>query len=193
MQSTIKFTHSYSILTVNLLVVTVKVEKNGTLSATLFAKPKAFYQYLHAKSSPPFHTVKALPKSIKSQIRRICTFTPDYWKHANTLLNFFMKRGYKKPALIKIATEISEINRSTLLEYKHREKFKRITLVLSWHHQIQNISRVICSSYSTVDKKFPEFKTVFKELPIVAYRRPKSLITLSKIDIHQKNNVNEKQ
>ena len=30
-----------------------------------------------------------------------------------------MKRGYKKPALLKIATEISKINRTTLLEYKY--------------------------------------------------------------------------
>ena len=86
-----------------------------------------------------------------------------------------MKRGYKKPALLKIATEISKMDRSTLLECKHREKSERIPLVLTWHHQIQNISKVIHSSYSTVAKKFPEFKTVFKEPPIIAYRRPKRL------------------
>ena len=60
MQSTIKFTYSYSTLTVNFLDVTVKVEKNGTLSTNLFAKPTASYQHLHAKSSHPFHTMKAL-------------------------------------------------------------------------------------------------------------------------------------
>ena len=84
-----------------------------------------------------------------------------------------MKRGYKKPALLKIGTEISKIDRSTLLEYKHREKSKHIPLVLTRHYQIQNISKVIHSSYSAVAKKFPEFKTVFKEPPIVAYRRQK--------------------
>ena len=45
------------------------MEKNGTLSTTLFAKPAASCQYLHAKSSNPFHTMKALPKS---QVVRIC-------------------------------------------------------------------------------------------------------------------------
>ena len=134
MQSTIKFTQSYSTLTVNFLDVTVKVEKNGTLSTTLFAKPTASYQYLHAKSSHPFHTMKALPKSQFVRIRRICTLTSDYWKHANIFINFFMKRGYKKPALLKIATEIYQIDRRTLLEYKHREKPERTPLVLTWHH-----------------------------------------------------------
>ena len=99
MQSTIKLMYFYSILTVNFLDVTVKVEKNGTLSTTLFAKPTASYKYLHAKSSHPFHTMKALPKSHFVRICRICTFTSDYWKHANTFINFFMKRGYKKRKL----------------------------------------------------------------------------------------------
>ena len=131
MQSTIKFTYSYSTLTVNFLDVTVKVEKNGTLSTTLFATLTASYQYLHAKSSHPFHTRKALSKSQFFRIRRICIFISDYWKHANIFINIFMKRGYKKPALLKIATEISKIDRRTLLEYKHREKPERIPLVLT--------------------------------------------------------------
>ena len=40
-----------------------------------------------------------------------------------------MKRGYKKPDLFKIATELPKIGRRTLLEY--REKYKRITLLLT--------------------------------------------------------------
>ena len=79
-----------------------------------------------------------------------------------------MKRGYKKPDLLKIATARSKIDRKTLLEYKQREKSKCIPLVLTWHHQIQKISKVIHSSYFTIAEKFPEFKTVFKEPPIVA-------------------------
>ena len=66
-----------------------------------------------------------------------------------------MKRGHKQPALLKIATEISKIDRRTLLEYKYREKPERTHLVLTWHLQIQNISELIHSSHSTVAKKFP--------------------------------------
>ena len=174
---TITFLYSYSTLIVNFLDVTVKVEKNVTLSTFFSAKPTASYQYLHTISSHPFHRVKALPKSQFIRIHRICTFTSDYSKHANMFINFFMKRGYKKPALIKIATEISKIDRRTLLEYTHREKSEHTPLVPTWHHQIQNISRVIHFLYSTVAKKFPEFKNIFKEPPIVAYRCPKSIFS----------------
>ena len=62
-----------------------------------------------------------------------------------------MKRGYKRPALLKIATEISMIHRRTFLEYKYRQHSRCKPLVLTWHYQIQGISKLIHSSYS---KKF---------------------------------------
>ena len=67
--------YSYSTSTVNFLDVTVKVEKNGTHSTTLFPKPTASHQYPHAKSSQTFHTMKALPKLQFVRICRVCTFT----------------------------------------------------------------------------------------------------------------------
>ena len=97
MQSTIKFTYSYSTLT----VVTVRVEKKGTLSTTLFANPTASYQHLRAKSSHPFHKVKALPKSQFIKIRKICTFTSDYWKHANIFINFFYEKRLQETSFVK--------------------------------------------------------------------------------------------
>ena len=68
--------------------VTVKLEKNGTLSTTLFAKPTASYHYLHVKSSHPFHTMKIVAKLQFVKIPRICAFTSENWKHANLFIRF---------------------------------------------------------------------------------------------------------
>ena len=73
MQSTIKFTYSCSTSPVTFLYVTVKVEKNGTPSITLFVKPTASYQYTQANSSHPFHTMKALPKLQSVRVHRVFT------------------------------------------------------------------------------------------------------------------------
>lgn len=78
-----------------------------------------------------------------------------------------MKQGYKRPALIKIATKIPDLDR-TLSQYKRREKSERIPLVLLWHYQIQGIFKVIQSSYSIVAKKSLERRTVFEESHIKA-------------------------
>ena len=107
--------------------------------------------------------MKAIPKSQFVRIHRICTFTSEYWKYANIFINIFIK--WLQKALLKIATEISNIDRRTQMK----------PLVIAWHHQIQSTFKVIHSSYSAVAKKFPEFRNVSKEPPIVAYRRLKHL------------------
>lgn len=68
-----------------------------------------------------------------------------------------------------------KIYRRTILEYKQRESLERIPSVCNRHYQIQGISKIIHSSYSTIiityssyssyssTKNFPEFSAVFKE------------------------------
>ena len=94
---------------------TVQVEKNGTFQRNLFAEPRGFSQYLQAKPSHSFHTMKALPKS---------QFTGFVLSHQNIGNMQIYSQTYKRPALMKIATEISKTGGGTLLEYKHKEKSK---------------------------------------------------------------------
>ena len=46
-----------------------------------------------------------------------------------------------------------------------------LPFMLTWNYQIQGISKVIHSSYSSVAMKLPEFKTAFKEPPVAVYGR----------------------
>ena len=61
--------------------------------------------------------------------------------------------------------------------YNTRNKFERIPFVITWHQQLQGIPKVIYSAYKAVVKKCPGFQSTFKEPPIVAFRRPKNLMS----------------
>lgn len=82
-----------------------------------------------------------------------------------------------------------------LLQCKHKEKSKLIFLVLTWHYQIQGISKVTHSSYSTVAEKVSELKTVSKEGHIVAFRFPNSLSSylVKNRNIPKENSTPKKQ
>ena len=95
MSSNIKFSYSYSLSAVSFLDLKVTIEKDGSLTTSLFSKPSATFQYLNAKLNHLPHTIKALPKSQFISICRICSYTTDYWKHATDFIKFFTKRGYK--------------------------------------------------------------------------------------------------
>ena len=151
MSSNIKFSYSYSLSTVSFLDLKVTIEKDGSLTTSLFSKPSAIFQYLSAKSNHPPQTIKALPKS--QFIRRICSCTNDHWKHATEFIKFFTKRGYKPANLKKLATEVSKMDRNDLLCYNTRNKSECISFAITWHHQLQGIPKVIHSAYNTVIKK----------------------------------------
>ena len=99
MSSNIKFSYSYSLSTVSFLDLKVTIEKDGSLTTSLFSKPSVTFQYLSAKSNHSPHIIKALPKLQFICICRICSYTTDYWKHATEFIKFFTKRGYKPPNL----------------------------------------------------------------------------------------------
>ena len=63
MSSNIKFSYSYSPSTVSFLDLRVTIEKDGSLTTSLFSKPSATFQYLSAKSNHPPHTIKAIFRS----------------------------------------------------------------------------------------------------------------------------------
>ena len=117
MSSNIKLSYSYSLLTISFLDVKVTIEKDCSLTISLFSKPSATFQYLIAKSNHPPHTIKALPKSQFIRIYRMCSSTTDYWKYATEFTKFFIKRGYKPANLNKLATEVSRMDRDDLLCY----------------------------------------------------------------------------
>ena len=53
MPSNTKFSYLYSLSTVSFLYVKVTIEKDGSLTTSLFYKPSAIFQYLSAKSNDP--------------------------------------------------------------------------------------------------------------------------------------------
>ena len=106
MSSNIKFLYSYSLSTINFLDVKVTIEKDGSLTLSLFFKPSAKFHCFSAKSNLPPHTIIALLKSQFICIHSICSSTTDYWKHAAEFINFFTKRGYKPANMKKLATRL---------------------------------------------------------------------------------------
>ena len=69
------------------------------------------------------------------------------------------------------------MDRNDLLHYSTRNKSERIPFVITWYQQLQGIPKAIHSAYKALIKKYPGFQNTFKELPIVAYRMSKNLMS----------------
>ena len=188
MNSSIKFTSVVSQEKVNFLDVTIKLA-NGNLTTTLYSKPTDAHTYLHNSSYHPWHLIRSIPKSQFIRIRRICTSVRDYKTHAHEFINHFTNRGYNKERLRRMVEDIAQADRDELLNPKidNQSTEMRTPLVLTYHHKLKNISRIVHHRYTGMIARNPEMKKIFPEPPIVAYKRTKNLKDILTQSAHQPN------
>ena len=138
-QSNIKFTAEYSRTEVAFWETKIKIV-HGKVMTELYCKPTSTHSYLHRQCDHPFQTVRSNPLSQFIRIRRICHLTQDYRKHARKFVKFYVNRGYSLSGLNKLAKEVEEKDRSSLLnglEQKKNPNKDRIPLVINWHRKVK--------------------------------------------------------
>ena len=178
MQSTIRFTYSYSRTDVSFLDMKVSL-KNNKICTSVHSKPVDTHTYLHATSFHSRSTILSLPKTQFIRIRRICSSVSDYQYHAQRFLEFFVRRGYKDNLLRKQIREVADMPRHELLTVKPKPKPEdypsRTVLSVAWHPRLQFLQRALHSSYKRFSTKYATLKEVFPEPPLVAFRRNRTL------------------
>ena len=88
---TIKFTHCISPEKVNVLDTTVHLVDNS-LETETYTKPTDTHQYLLPSSCHPRHIIKNIPRSLALRIRRACSTSAFFDKHAAHLAIYLILR-----------------------------------------------------------------------------------------------------
>ena len=178
MQSTIRFTTSYSRTDVSFLDMKVSL-KNNKICTSLHSKTVDTHTYLHSTSFHSRSTILSLPKTQFIRIRRLCSTLSDYQFHAQKFLDFFIRRGYKKHLLQKQIREVADMPRQELLTVKPKlmpdDHPSRTVLSIAWHPRLQFLQRALHSSYKRFSTQYATLKDVFPEPPLVAFRRNRTL------------------
>lgn len=178
-KSSIRFTNMCSKKEVNFLDMTVSLV-DGRLVTDLYTKSVDTHSYLHAKSFHPPSLISSLPKTQFIRIRRICTNTRDYKRHANDFIQFFIHRGFRKDKLQRLADEIGATDRNSLLQPKRRvnenlDKHSRVVLSLKWHPRLRFLPKLMHTLYDRFSTEYPSLKRTFVEPPIVAFRKNRTI------------------
>ena len=174
MKSSIKFETNISPDEVNFLDVRVKLN-DGCITTNLYTKPTDAFLYLNTSSNHPKHVKANIPKGQFIRVRRICSQNDDFLINCATLSSFFEKRGYQSDELKRSIQEVSKIPRSKLLE--DAEKIKRdpqMIFVCDWHPNVSRLPTALKTHFHLLQNDRAA-KDIFTSVPMVAYRRPRSL------------------
>ena len=185
---TIKFTADYSNVSANFL--DVKVSKKGNrLVSDLFVKSTDTHQYLDPTSCHPAHCISSIPYSQALRLNRICSETSFFDKRCNELESWLMRRGYDEKLVRNKVLAARRQNRDFLLHREKGEVKSKLVFNITYHPAFQRLNSILRKAHVILafDK---EHQSVFNEIPIVGFRKGKSLKDmLVRAKVPPKNNI----
>ncbi|KAI8516763.1 corticospinal neuron axon guidance through spinal cord [Branchiostoma belcheri] len=171
---TIKFTVETSKTTINFLDVKVNISE-GDITTDLYTKPTDKHQYLLRNSAHPKHCKLGIPYGQFLRIRRICSNTSRYREKASEFRHHFQKRGYEETLLDAAITRAQERSREdTLQKRTPTTPQDRTVLVTTYSPHLPPLHTTI-KKYWNLLQLSSRTKDIFKDPPLVAYRRNKNI------------------
>ena len=171
---TIKFTAEYSSAKINFLNVTV-MKKGNQLVTDLYVKPTDTNQYLHASSCHFSHCKKSIPFSQPLRLNRICSENAFFDKRFNELEIWLKERGYSDKLVRGKILKARKSSRSEVLNKRKRVgNDSRFAFNITYHPVLSKLKNELSEIHLLLTPG-REHGKVFENIPIVGFRRAKSL------------------
>ena len=172
---TLKFTYKYSRDSIEFLDVLV-IREGAGIKTDLFVKETDTHQYLDFSSCHTFHTKRGIPYGQALRIRRIVSDDQTFEARCGELSNWLVDRGYPERLVGEQIERAKVEDRDSLLNRNFsRNNDERDVLVLSYHPCLSKKVHTIIKNAHPILHIDKEHRQVFSEIPMVSYRRAKSL------------------
>ena len=164
------FNHFYSLLRRQ------NPSRKWKIETDLYCKPTDKHQYLLDSSSHPYHTKKSIPYSLALRLRRICSKDDFFDTRSTELERYLTKRGYKNNFVKSQISRAKSIPRNDTLKENSPEikKPDRAPLITTYNPALPNIHKVLRQKQPILHST-ERLHEMFKETPVVAYRRSPNL------------------
>ena len=162
---------------INFLDAVVYKTQSGNLETKLYRKESNRQDYLHCKSEHPESLKRSIPFAQALRLRRICSTNNEFQDSCDRLRNKLIEKGYKPQEINEGIERTKILDRKKLLEEKVKKQSNRIPLVLTYNRTLPNVKRAISNNWNLLHIN-QEFKDVFQEPPILAFRRNRNLYDL---------------
>ena len=168
MVPSIKFTHEISYNSVNFLDTKVIKDKKGNITTDVYGYPPI------PALAHPLHLKYSIPYSQALRLRRICSSTHVLEQRIWEYSNFFVACGYKKDGVLSEMQKSLLLTQEESLRTRERHTTTRIPLVTTYNPHTSYIAEMANRNWHFLQSK-ERLARIFKEQPLIAYRRPKSL------------------
>ena len=173
----ISFSTEISEISLNFLDFTVRKIQNR-LETDLYVKPTDRNTYLPYNSAHPKHCMKGLPYGQFLRIRRICTRTTDFEKHAAKKAAQLLQHKYPRDLLLDSMMHAWNNDRIELLNKESTEtgqaESEKIFLTTCYNQKYGGLHDQVESTWDLLGRSCSTRFIREKNL-VVGYRRPKNM------------------
>ena len=176
---TIKFTAEISDSEITFLDTKVykgeRFKRESTLDVQTYYKRTETFQYTDFYSCHPPGVKKGF---IKGEALRLLRTNSSVVTFNNNMQNFKIRlknRGYPNKFSEKFLSEVNFTDRERSLENKNNSTQKKILpFVTQYHPALPNLKNILMGKWHLIQNQ-PHLREVFREPPILSYRKGKSL------------------
>jgi len=145
------------------------------LVTDLYVKPTDTHQYLEASSCHVYHSKIAIPYSQALRLNRICS-EPSFFDHrCNQLEQWLKARGYNDKLVRNQILKARKHRRDDLLlRERTKSSAKKLVLNITYHPAFAKFKNVLKQIHILLTPN-SEHRSVFSDIPIIGFKRGKSL------------------
>ena len=176
--TTIKFTADISERDTNFLDTTVfkgeRFYEESILDIRTHFKPTETFQYTHFSSCHAPGVAKGFIKG--EALRPLGTDSSKalFEENINNFKSRLSDRGYPKNVVEKTLIEVKFEERKYALQEKQKVRKNILPFVTQYNPSVPNLKKVLMSKWHIIEKQ-PLLREVFREPPIISYKRGRSL------------------
>ena len=131
--------------------------------------------YLHVTSNHPNSVKNAIPYGLGIRAKRICSEAKDYELRREEITEHLQKRGYSRNTVENQLSKVDSLDRTSLLKYNTRKQnTDRVPLVVTYSYGLPNIHNILSKNLKILHQS-ERMKEVFKNVPLVSYKRDKNI------------------
>ena len=132
------------------------------------------FQYTHFSSCHPFKTKKGFIEGEALRLLRTNSAKEKFYKHKRDFKQRLCNRGYPATFVHKILTEVRFSDRTEALRNKTKYEKEILPFVTTYNPSTPNLKKNLMEHWHIIQQQ-PRLAHIFKQPPIVSYRKEKSL------------------
>ena len=151
-----------------------RFETTSVLDVRTHFKPTETFQYTRFSFCHPPGVRRRFVKGEALRLLRTNSSKTIFEEKLENFKTHLVDRGYPKAFIQRNLSEVKFQNRKQALRQKEKENKRILPFVTEYHPSVPNLKEILMSKWHFIEKQ-PTLREIFKEPPLISYKRGRSL------------------